>query len=241
MFISSALGTTYLYLNELDKVRKIADMTVKMISKQPDWKDASKGYPYYLRFDDDYELVKYVEPQRGVRTIYKVQGDAIRQPFFSIGYPVAFMGLCYQVFADERYLSTAEELLEYALRINKDARVNQWSHKLMWGASVIAGINNKAKYWRLVYDIANSIMENQCPHTGMVSNVIDQSAEIAFWTPIIAMNVCDRCRDSLCVDSVAAVLCVCVMYVVHRLHRQRGNSAVSISREEASSPSCKES
>jgi len=189
IFTSAALGTTYLYLNNLERARKVGDMIVKMIAKQPDWKDKSKGYPYYLRFNDNFEYITYVKPEAGVRTIYKVQGDLIRQPFFSIGYPVAFMGLCYQVFGDSKYLETGEELIEYALRINKDVRVNQWAHKLMWGTSIIAGITNKQKYWDLVYDIANSIMNNQCPNTGMVSNVLDQSAEIAFWTPIIAMRI----------------------------------------------------
>jgi len=189
IFTSAALGTTYLYLNNLERAQKIGDTIVKMIGLQPDWNDASKGFPYYLRFNDNFEFIKYVKPVPGIRTIYKVQGDLIRQPFFSIGYPTAFMGLCYQVFGDKKYLDTAEELIEYALRINKDVRVNQWSHKLMWGTSIIAGITNKQKYWDLVYDIANSIMNNQDPNTGMVSNINDQSQEIAFWTPIIAMRI----------------------------------------------------
>eukprot|EP01083_Nonionella_stella_P222175 793092_1 len=189
LFTSAALGTTYLYLNNRERARKIGDMIVKMIAAQPDWDNKEKGYPYYLRFNDNFEFIKYVEPEPGIRTIYKVQGDLTRQPFFSIGYPTAFMGLCYQVFGDAKYLQTAETLIEYALRINKDVRINQWAHKLMWGTSIIAGITNKQKYWDLVYDIANSIMNNQDPNTGMVSNILDQSQEIAFWTPIIAMNI----------------------------------------------------
>eukprot|EP00487_Bulimina_marginata_P000958 TRINITY_DN1196_c1_g1_i1.p1 TRINITY_DN1196_c1_g1~~TRINITY_DN1196_c1_g1_i1.p1 ORF type:complete len:192 (-),score=13.73 TRINITY_DN1196_c1_g1_i1:380-955(-) len=84
IFNSAALGTTYLYLNNQERARKIADSMAKMISLQPDWKDASKGYPYYLRFNDQFEFTKYVAPEPGIRTIYKVQGDRIRQPFLAL-------------------------------------------------------------------------------------------------------------------------------------------------------------
>jgi len=189
IFTSAALGTTYLYLNRLDRARKVADTMVKMIAAQPDWNDAEKGFPYYLRFTDDFELIKYIAPTPGQRTIYKVQGDKTRQPWFAIGYPTAFLGMAYQVFGDEKYLATAEALIEYAMRVNKDVRVNQWAHKLMWGTAIVAGITNKQEQWDLVYDIANCIMDSQCPRTGMVSDINDQSQEMAFWTPLIAMKL----------------------------------------------------
>ena len=77
--------------------------------------------------------------------------------------------MAHLAFGDAKYLATAEELIEYALRVNKDVCVNQWAHKLMWGTAIVAGITNKQKQWDLVYDIANSIMDNRCPRTGMVS------------------------------------------------------------------------
>eukprot|EP01084_Bolivina_argentea_P276337 471513_1 len=189
IFTSAALGTTYLYLNNLERAKLIANTMVKMIDAQPDWNNKELGYPYYLRFTDDFKFIKYIAPEPGIRTIYKVQGDRIRQPYFSIGYPVAFMGFAYQVFGDKVYLKTAEKLIDYALRINTDVRTNQWAHKLMWGTSIVASETNKQVHWDLVYDIANTIMNSQDPNTGCTSSVIDQTAEMAFWMPIIAMKI----------------------------------------------------
>ena len=59
----------------------------------------------------------------------------------------------------------------------------------MWGASVIGTITNEKRCWDLVYDIANTIMNGQDPETGKTSGIIDQTAEMIFWTPIISMNI----------------------------------------------------
>ena len=155
-----------------------------------------KGYPYYLRFTDNFEFLKYIEPTPGQRTIYKVAGDRTRQPFFAIGYPTAFLAFCHQVFGGTKYLEAAEELIDYALRINQDVRVNQWSHKLMWGTALVATITNKRKHWELVYDVANSIMltvQFEYFNTCFIRATNDSDAHQSFrCTSIFTMPASDR-------------------------------------------------
>lgn len=81
-------------------------------------------------------------------------------------------------------------MLDFAIdKCNYDCRNNQWAHKLMWGASIIGQITNKKRYWNLVYDIAETILTGQDPETGKTSGIFDQTAEMAFWLPIIAVKI----------------------------------------------------
>ena len=70
IFNSAALGTTYLYLSNVERAQKIGDTIIEMFNKQPDITNENKVY--YLRFGDDKEYVKRMEDVPGVRNIYKV-------------------------------------------------------------------------------------------------------------------------------------------------------------------------
>ena len=119
----------------------------------------------------------------------------MKQPWFSIGYPAAFLAQLYKATNNERYLAGAESLLQYAIKCNEDLRHNQWAHKTMWASSLVGNLTNKQEYWDLCYDIANTIMNGQDPDTGKTSAILDQTAEMAFWLPIISMNIRQTVRN----------------------------------------------
>ena len=106
IFNSAALGTTYLYMHNLERAKLIGNTIIKALNKQSsNMNDKSKAV-YYLRFDDDFKFIKYIKPEKGKRIIYKINASKVKQPWFAIGYPVAFLGQLYQATGDNKYLQT---------------------------------------------------------------------------------------------------------------------------------------
>eukprot|EP01084_Bolivina_argentea_P198438 339796_1 len=185
VFNTAALGLTYLSLGYVDRALKFGDRLLEQIERQP---DMDKGI-FYQIFDDNGNF-KTDENEMKDWVLFCVNGNRVKQSWWSIGYPAAYLGILYRVTKNKKYLDGAECILDFAInKCNDDIRNNAAAHKVMWASSILGEITNKQKYWNLCFDIANHIMLNQDPVTGKTSPVVDQVAEMAFWFPIVSMNM----------------------------------------------------
>lgn len=144
---------------------------------------------FYQIFDDNGDYYTDEAEMKGW-VLFCVNGNRVKQNWWSIGYPAAYLGILYRMTKNKKYLDAAECILDFAItKCNDDIRNNAAAHKVMWASSILGEITNKEKYWNLCFDIANHIMLNQDDVTGKTSPVVDQVAEMAFWFPIISMNI----------------------------------------------------
>eukprot|EP01084_Bolivina_argentea_P117267 208277_1 len=113
------MGLTYLSLGQVDTAKSIGDRLCQQVSKQ---KDLDKGIFYHL-FDDDGNFVTSYNPEMDGWRLFSVNGNRVKQMWWSIGYPAAYLGILYRLTKNNKYLKTAEKILNFAAnKCNDDIR-----------------------------------------------------------------------------------------------------------------------
>ena len=151
IFNSAHLGLTNLFLGKKTIAKKIGDVMVQMINKQPCLSDdINNNKVYFNRFNDDLELLTEDRLNRqdgGVKLAAILKVDEKNQCWWSLGYPIAYLATLYQVTGKNKYLLTSEKLLNFIINdCCDDVRNNIISHKVMWGASLVGNITGKKEY-----------------------------------------------------------------------------------------------
>ena len=173
------LGLAALYFGELDRAKSAGNLLQRFISIQPDLVSG-----FYLRLNNNDELITQYAEEKAI--FYQVSAVNPYQAYFMIGYAIAFLGKLYQATNDSDYLDCARSYLDFALGCHENIQAFHLSHKVAWGAAVVANLTGETKY----IDFANSIVEylltiqdvsgawlkDEPPHV-----CFDQTAEIAIW------------------------------------------------------------
>jgi rhamnogalacturonyl hydrolase YesR len=108
------------------------------------------------------------------------------QAYFMIGYPIAFLGKLYLATQNDAYLQTAKGYLDVALGCHEMISQCYLSHKVAWGAAIMANITHDHKYANLSIKIADYLLTIQQEQGLWLKNTpahtcFDQTAEIAIW------------------------------------------------------------
>jgi hypothetical protein len=108
------------------------------------------------------------------------------QTYFMLGYPIAFLGKLFAATNDSRYIDTAKEYLEFLLTSQGNLRTFHYSHKVAWGAAILAKVTNDARYVDLARSIADYLVQTQGQDGRWLQDepaytFFDQTAEIAIW------------------------------------------------------------
>lgn len=172
------LGLIALYFGESQKATKAGDALIKLLDLQP---DKRKGF--YLRMKEG-KIIQEFSPHQAF--FYLVSTQDSNQAYFMIGYPMAFLGKLYQATGDHIYLRAAERYVEFALNCQGNIDSFHYSHKVAWGASLIAMLAKNQRYQDLADRIASYLMSTQQSDgcwfaKDAVETMFDQTAEIAIW------------------------------------------------------------
>ncbi|GAA4035657.1 hypothetical protein GCM10022247_71630 [Allokutzneria multivorans] len=134
-------------------------------------------------------------PERGREFLLRANGTgplevlstgAPDQPYFMIGYPIGFLAKLHDATGSADVLATAEGFADYALRCGDNLRSCQLSHKVAWGAALLARATGTRCYVELATDIAEHLLAVQAadgswsPGAPDVTT-FDDTAEIAHW------------------------------------------------------------
>ena len=96
IFNSAHIGNSYLFMGQKDKAIAVGNRIVNMTDAQPDLNGSGHGLRFYMRFKDDFSLIKgYPEGARGVKNAAICKGDQPFQCWWSLGYPIAFLANLY--------------------------------------------------------------------------------------------------------------------------------------------------
>ena len=94
--------------------------------------------------------------------------------------------MLYEATADEVYLKAARDYLDLALSCEDNLRSSPTSHKVAWGAAVLARITSDPRCTELAVTIADHLLAIQDPSGAWLVNqpthtTFDQTAEISIW------------------------------------------------------------
>ena len=184
---TSHLGLTTLYFGDLERSKSAGNLLQKFINIQPNLQSG-----FYLRINDDGKLLREFPEEASI--FFFVSATQPNQAYFMIGYPIAFLGKLYLATGDNTYLKTAQKYPEFALNCHESIYSFHFSHKVAWGAAIIANITQELKYADFSTSITDYLLEiqdkegvwlkEQPPHTSF-----DQTAEIAIWLKEISAEL----------------------------------------------------
>jgi hypothetical protein len=111
-----------------------------------------------------------------------------------IGYPIAFLAKLFETTGDGVHLRTACDYLDFALSCEGNLRSCYTSHKVAWGAAVLARITGDPRCTELAVTIADHLLDIQDPSGVWLADqpahtTFDQTAEIAIWLQEISTEL----------------------------------------------------
>ena len=181
------LGLVCLYLGDLPRAEGAGRWLARLMTLQP---DSRAGL--FLRCDRAGDLIRDIPQNKAV--FYLVSAREPDQAYFMIGYPIAFLAKLYKVTAEEVYLNAARDYFEFAFSCKSDLRSSPTSHKVAWGAAVLARITHDHRCAELAVTIADHLLAvqdrsgawlvDQPAHT-----TFDQTAEISIWLQEISAEL----------------------------------------------------
>lgn len=176
MLTTAHLGLAALYFGMPDRALAAGELLAKFLEGQPE--DAM-----LLRMDTHGDLVSNFEPD--VASVYRISRHVPMQPFFMVGYPAAFLAKLYLTLNHPHELTTARRYLDFALSCEGVDEFH-YSHKVAWGAALVARHSGEDRYARLATRIADHLLDMQEPDGMWLSDAgphvsLDQTAENAVW------------------------------------------------------------
>ena len=179
MFTTAHLGLVSLYFGNLPWATTAGDLLQRFLSLQPTPKKEC-----LLRMDTHGKLIStFPQDQAIFFTVSLTQPD---QAYFMMGYPIAFLGKLYAATGQTRFLETAKEYLDRLMAGTGNLRAFHFSHKVAWGAAILARLTEDARYVELTQDILEHLLGIQGLHGAWLQDQpvymqFDQTAEIAIW------------------------------------------------------------
>ncbi len=181
------LGLTCLYFGDLERAKKAGKLLDTFVNIQP---DINSGF--YLRMNDEEKLI--VDFSEDVSLFFQISATQPNQAYFMIGYPLAFLANLYKSTGDNFYLNTAQKYLDFALSCHENIRSFYFSHKVAWGAAIIANLTGEIKATELSKTIADYLLTIQTETGAWLTekpaySYVYQTAEIAIWLREIATEI----------------------------------------------------
>ena len=173
------LGLVALYLGNLKKAKAAGQLIQTILSLQPNTKKE-----FFLRLNDEGNLITEYPGESAF--FFVVSAIQPNQAYFMLGYPIAFLGKLYTATQDSHYLHTAKGYLEFLLTCQGNLRAFHYSHKVAWGAAMMARLTKDSRYTELAKSIADYLVKTQSQDGRWLTDqpaytVFDQTAEIAIW------------------------------------------------------------
>ncbi len=148
------LGLTALYFGDLEKATSAGKLLQKFSALQP---DVTQGF--YLRISDAVNII--TDFPQAVGVFFQVSAIQPNQAYFMIGYPIAFLGNLYQATQNAQYMAAAKEYLNFASTCQNHLYTCYFSHKVAWGAAIIANLTGERCFADLAVRIADYLLSIQ--------------------------------------------------------------------------------
>jgi len=181
------LGLVCLYFGDLTRAEGAGRWLARLLTLQPDLRAG-----LFLRLDRSGQLVWDIPQDKAA--FYVVSTHEPNQAYFMVGYPIAFLAKLYEATADEVYLKAARDYLDFGFSCEGNMRSSPMSHKVAWGAAVLARITSDPRCAELAVTIADHLLAIQDPSGAWLVDqpahtTFDQTAEISIWLQEISAEL----------------------------------------------------
>lgn len=181
------LGLACLSFGDVHRAEAAGRWLARLLAVQP---DSRAGL--FLRRDRSGHLV--CDVPEGKAAFHVVSARDPDQAYFMIGYPIAFLAKLFEATADDAHLRAARGYLDFALSCQGNLRSCPTSHKVAWGAAVLARITGDLCCTDLAVTIADHLLGIQDPSGAWLADqpahtTFDQTAEIAIWLQEISAEL----------------------------------------------------
>lgn len=150
------LGLVCLYFGDLQRAEGAGRWLAGPLALQPDPRAG-----LFLRLNRSGHLVRDVPQDKAA--FYLVSAREPNLAYFMIGYPIAFLARLYEATADDAYLKAARGYLDFSLSCQGNLRSCHTSHKVAWGAAILARITGDPRCAELATTIADHLLDLQDP------------------------------------------------------------------------------
>jgi hypothetical protein len=167
-----------------------------MVGMQPAPEDR-----FYTTLDAEGRLITEFEPEMTEWRV--VQTGELKQRWFAVGLPFAFVLLLSEATGEKRFSRLADELFAFQSR-GADPWDVPSSGKAGWGCSMLYRKTGEVRYWEIALRVARQIMGYQTPAgyfllgatpagasdpSTFAPFIYDVTAEFVLWLTLIANNV----------------------------------------------------
>ncbi|KAK3609375.1 hypothetical protein CHS0354_036615 [Potamilus streckersoni] len=175
------LGLLLLYFGDLKTAKACGETLIAFVDRQPNFDTT-----FYQRMSAKTgELITSHIPD-SLAPHFVIRKNQPYQLYFYIGYYVIFMTKLYKVTQERKYIDYAQKVLDFALDCDKSIYTFFLSHKVAYGAALVASETKFEKYHNLATTIADFLVSQQtdeglfCKDLGIIDK-FDQSTEIGIW------------------------------------------------------------
>ncbi|XP_050405791.1 uncharacterized protein LOC126821413 [Patella vulgata] len=181
IFMTSHVGLTALYFGELDFATGLGDSVERFVANQPNLQEE-----FFIRMSTDTKNVVREASTPELGPFYSVKVSQPNQLYFLLGYPVIFLCKLFQATQKQHYLTSAEKILDFVLSCDKSMYNFHFSHKVAYGAAMVARETKNLQYKELGEKISQYLLGIQSKdgdflNSQSVHDNYDQTAEIAIW------------------------------------------------------------
>ena len=165
------LGLVALYMGNQKEAQAAGQLIQTIFSYQPNTKNG-----FLLRLNDEGNFItEYPEESALFFLVSATQPD---QAYFMLGYPIAFLGKLFEATQNAHYLHPSKEYLEFLLTCQGNLRAFHYSHKVAWGAAMLARLTKDSRYTALANEHYGLLsLGPKCPDGRWL---MDQPAHIFF-------------------------------------------------------------
>ncbi|KAL8610293.1 hypothetical protein ACOMHN_062025 [Nucella lapillus] len=165
---------------DLEKAKASGDLMVKMVEGQP----AMEGHFLLHVNGDTGDLVP--DGPDDLRLFYRLLNNEPQELFFQLGYPVYFLHQLYQVTKEDKYLNTADRILQFVQGCHQGFYTNFFHHKVAWGAALMTKTKGNDSYRVMCRKCVHFLLSLQTKEGDLLRDLgtqvsLDQSAEIPIW------------------------------------------------------------
>ncbi|KAK6186566.1 hypothetical protein SNE40_008580 [Patella caerulea] len=180
-FMCGHLGYTSLFMGDFDRARATAEVLCRFVSKQPNLDkeflikmDASTGELMSSGWKDE------------DKTFFTIDRKEADNRYYQLGFPVIFLQKMYLATGEKHFLNAACAILDFADTCHPNVYKYYKTHKVGYGAALVARVTGNEKYQTMARKIADNILTFQEPSGLFLPDCpmlerLDQSAEYTGW------------------------------------------------------------
>ncbi|ESO82815.1 hypothetical protein LOTGIDRAFT_229826 [Lottia gigantea] len=180
-FMTAHLGYTALTVGDWERAKAAGEILCQFVAKQP-----NLDKEFLMKMDSSTgELVAegYSAEDRTFFSVVRTEAD---NRYYQLGFPAIFLQKLYLATAQKHFLNTACAILDFADTCHPNIYKYYKTHKVGYGAALVARATGNEKYKIMAQKIADNMVSFQDPSGIYLPNCpllerLDQSAEYAGW------------------------------------------------------------